>query len=253
MGALHLGHLNLIKTATENNDVTVASIFVNPTQFNEKEDLENYPNTIEKDKKALEKAGCDLLFLPEPEEIYPDEETISFNFGYLESVMEGQFRIGHFSGVGLIVSKLFNIVEPNRAYFGEKDLQQLTLIKKLVKDLNFNIEIIGVPTVREPSGLAMSSRNLKLSKSDQELAANIYKALNIAKELIFEDASISMAKTKVNDFFQALSGIEVEYLEFVDTISLIPIAKLSGSQKISICIAAYINGVRLIDNISFTI
>jgi pantoate--beta-alanine ligase len=226
MGALHDGHLELVKFSKGQNDLTIVSIFVNPTQFNKKEDFEKYPNKVSEDLKTLEEIGCDVIFTPDSKEMYTENETLKFNFGYVERLMEGEFRPGHFSGVGLVISKLFNIVNPDRAYFGEKDLQQLTIIKKLAKDLNFNVEIIGVPTVREASGLAMSSRNLRLSELEKEIAINVYKSLRLFQDLLGANNSIVHSKNQVIDFLKSIKGLELEYLEIVDTYSLMPIMEI---------------------------
>jgi len=250
MGALHEGHLELVKSSNRQNDLTIVSIFVNPAQFNRKEDFEKYPNKVSEDLKILEKIGCDVIFMPDSREMYTENESLKFNFGYLEKLMEGEFRPGHFSGVGLVISKLFNIINPDRAYFGEKDLQQLMIIKKLVKDLNFDVEIIGVPTVREDTGLAMSSRNLRLSESEKEVAVNIYKSLMLFQKLLAANNNIVQSKTQVADFLRSINGLELEYLELVDSHSLMPIKEVIQRRDFSICIAANVGKVRLIDNIT---
>jgi pantoate--beta-alanine ligase len=250
MGALHDGHLELVKFSKGQNDLTIVSIFVNPMQFNKKEDFEKYPNKVSEDIKTLEEIGCDVIFMPDSREMYTENETLKFNFGYIERLMEGEFRPGHFSGVGLVISKLFNIVNPDRAYFGEKDLQQLTIIKKLAKDLNFNVEIIGVPTVREASGLAMSSRNLRLSELEKEIAINVYKSLRLFQDLLGANNSIVQSKNQVIDFLKSIKGLELEYLEIVDTHSLMPIMEIIKNRSFSLCIAVYVSKIRLIDNIT---
>lgn len=250
MGALHDGHLELIKFSKGQNDLTIVSIFINPAQFNKKEDFEKYPNKVSEDIKKLEGIGCDVIFMPSSKEMYTENETLKFDFGHIEKLMEGEFRPGHFSGVGLVVSKLFNIVNPDRAYFGEKDLQQLTIIKKLVKDLNFNVEIIGVPTVREASGLAMSSRNLRLSKPQKEIAVNVYKSLKLFQDLLVVNSNVFQSKNQVIDFLKNIEGLELEYLEIVDTYSLMPIKEVIQHSHISVCIAACVGKIRLIDNIT---
>lgn len=253
MGALHDGHLSLVKKSIKENQICIVSIFVNQAQFNKIEDFTNYPQTISEDQKKLETIGCDVLFLPSHDEIYPNNDSLKFNFGFLETIMEGQYRPGHFSGVGLIVSKLLNLVQPNVAYFGEKDLQQLAVIKKLTKDLNFNVEIIGVPTVRESSGLAMSSRNLRLSNKEKEISANIYKGLKLGEECLRSTMKPLEAKEKSVAFFDKINGLNLEYLEIVESNSLLPIKVIKPNQSISICVAAILGNVRLIDNISFTL
>ena len=183
MGALHEGHLSLVTQCKKNSDVAVVSVFVNPTQFNDPEDLKRYPRTPEKDCVLLETAGCDIAFLPSVEEIYPEKDTRKFDFGYLESIMEGAKRPGHFNGVGQVVSRLFDIVQPDRAFFGMKDFQQVAIIKNMVRQLNYTLEIIPCPIVREESGLALSSRNALLDKEHKENAPHIYATLKKAREL----------------------------------------------------------------------
>src|SRR5688500_18015907 len=181
MGALHQGHLALIKASQSQNQVTVSTIFVNPTQFNNAADLLKYPRTIEKDTQLLKEVRCDVLFSPETEEIYPEKSIIKLDFGDLDKVMEGKFRPGHFSGVGLVVSKLLNIVEPDHAYFGQKDWQQFAVISRLVGELKFNVNLHSIPTLREPDGLALSSRNLRLTAEQRANGAVFYRALLTAK------------------------------------------------------------------------
>jgi pantoate--beta-alanine ligase len=181
MGALHAGHISLIERAKTENDLVVCSIFVNPTQFNNPDDLKKYPRTLELDCKLLLSSGCDVVFAPSAEEMYPNLPHLRIDFGTFETVMEGKFRPGHFSGVGIVVSKLFNIVKPVKAYFGQKDLQQVAVIRRMVEELSFDLEIIPCPTWRETDGLAMSSRNSRLSAEARTLAPQIYKALNLAK------------------------------------------------------------------------
>lgn len=252
MGALHEGHFELIKRSKSDNDITIASIFINPTQFNNSEDLVKYPRTIEKDFDSLDRLGCQAVFIPDEKEIYPTENMISFNPGYFDSVMEGAFRPDHFSGVALIVSKLFNIIEPNRAYFGQKDLQQLILIKHLVQDLNFNIEIVGVPTHREASGLAMSSRNQRLSVVEKASAAQIYQGLCLIMELLKREKQIDEAKEAGIQFYSEAEGFELEYLEIVESSNLTPLASTPPiDTNVAVCVAGYVGSVRLLDNICF--
>lgn len=191
MGALHNGHLSLVKECKKNSDITVVSIFVNPTQFNDLEDLKRYPRTLDKDTELLRTVGCDLVFAPTVDEIYPEPDTRKFDFGYLESVMEGALRPGHFNGVGQVVSRLFDIVRPDKAFFGMKDFQQVAIIKNMVKQLNYNIQIIPCPIVREENGLALSSRNTLLGEDYKKNAPHIYatlkKARNLASEMSVSD------------------------------------------------------------------
>lgn len=247
MGALHEGHLSLVAAAREKADVVVCSIYVNPTQFNNQDDLKQYPRNIDVDKNLLEKNGCDILFLPSDEVMYAGRNTISFDVGDLNKVMEGKFRPGHFSGVALIVSKLFNIVLPNYAFFGQKDLQQLTIIKKLVEELFFNLEIITVPIKREPHGLAMSSRNERLSKEDREEAKIFFIALTEAKSIIRNKQSTEEAKSKVKSLF-ADHKAELEYFEIVSDHDLLPKTENYLAPDTVLCIAGFMGNVRLIDN-----
>ena len=247
MGALHQGHLSLIETAKSQNDVVVCSIFVNPTQFNNPHDLAVYPRTLEADCKMLEEASCDIVFAPSASEMYPSLPTLKFDFGTLENVMEGKFRPGHFNGVGIVVSKLFNIVQPNKAYFGQKDLQQCAVINCLVKDLSFSLELVICPTQRETDGLAMSSRNRNLSEEQRVIAPEIYKSLSAAGELLKTKSSTEV-KQFVAAYFEVIEDIELEYFEISDFETLLPIEELLEG-KTALCIAAFMGKTRLIDNI----
>ncbi|HNP17885.1 MAG TPA: pantoate--beta-alanine ligase [Fulvivirga sp.] len=247
MGALHLGHATLIKAAIEENEVSVCSIFVNPTQFNNSNDLSVYPRTLENDTKLLETLGCDILFCPEVEEIYKEKAVLNFDFGHLENVMEGAFRPKHFNGVALIVSKLFHIVDPERAYFGQKDLQQFKVVSQLVQDLSFNIELKCIPIVREDDGLAMSSRNVRLSKEGRIKAASINKMLVKGESLLKQGKLFSDIKDSLLDDLHS-QGMEVEYCELVETNALNKINAISRHQLSAICVAVVVEGVRLIDN-----
>jgi pantoate--beta-alanine ligase len=247
MGALHQGHLELVKRAMQENDCVVCSIYVNPTQFNNPEDLAKYPRILEEDKIMLQNMGCHILFAPTDAEMYPKPTQTKFQFGNLEMVMEGKFRAGHFNGVATVVSKLFHIVMPHKAYFGQKDLQQYLIIKSLVEDLAFPIELVCCPIVRESNGLAMSSINRRLSSHEQEIAAHLFKALKIAEKQL-KNASISQIKTNVTEYLAQIPEIEVEYFEIVDAENLASI-ELPTPKAIAFCIAAFVGGVRLIDNI----
>ncbi len=247
MGALHDGHLSLVAAAKEKVDIVVCSIYVNPTQFNNQDDLKQYPRNIEADKDLLEKNGCDILFLPSDEVMYAGRNTIKFEFGDLDNVMEGKFRPGHFSGVALIVSKFFNIVLPNYAFFGQKDLQQLTIIKKLVEELFFNIEIIPVSIKREPHGLAMSSRNERLNQGDREDAKIFYNALSEAKLILKENQAAEEANNKVKSLFKNHKA-QLEYFEIVSDKDLLPKTENYLEPDTVLCIAGFIGNVRLIDN-----
>jgi len=250
MGALHKGHVSLVEKAVGENNTVVVSIFVNPTQFNDKTDLKNYPRTPEKDIKLLEKAGAHYIFMPDEHEMYPEPDTRLFNFGLLEKVMEGAHRPGHFNGVAQVVSKLFYIVEPHRAYFGQKDFQQLAIIRQLVKQLNLAVEIISCPIVREPDGLAMSSRNLLLEPEVREAAPIIYKTL--------AEASGKMNSLTVNELTEWVEEninknpyLSVEYFSLADSSTLQPVEKWSDSSSIIGCIAVKAGKIRLIDNAFF--
>lgn len=252
MGALHEGHLSLIRLSKQENHRTICSIFINPTQFNQTSDFEKYPKNFEKDILLLEQNGCDILFLPNVEEMYPTKSAITFDFGRLERVMEGLHRPNHFNGVGIVVSKLFNIIQPTRAYFGQKDLQQCAIITQLVNDLSFPIEIKRCPIVREKeSGLAMSSRNQRLSVEEKEQASILYQALNQTKHLLQEKKSIQDTLEKISNQLKESSFFKVEYLEVVDGNSLESLEKIEEGQEVAICIAGYIGEIRLIDNLIF--
>lgn len=251
MGALHAGHISLIERAKAENDLAVCSIFVNPTQFNNPEDLKKYPRTLEKDCEMLLPAGCDVVFAPSAEEMYPSLPQLKMNFGTLETIMEGKFRPGHFNGVGIVVSKLFNVVKPEKAYFGLKDLQQVAVIRRMVLDLSFDLEIIPCPTLRENDGLAMSSRNTRLSPEARALAPQIYKVLNLAKEKLQAGASVSEMQTAVNEHFASFPDFELEYFEAANFDTLLPIEARIADGKTALCVAAFLGGVRLIDNIVF--
>ncbi len=250
MGALHRGHLELIKVSTKANDITVCSIFVNPTQFNNPNDLKNYPREISKDIAKLEGIYCDVLFIPDGKIMYRKGDILNFDFGYLEEIMEGKYRPGHFKGVALIVAKLFNIVSPNKAYFGTKDLQQLTMIQKLTQELFFDVEIIPVETVRASDGLALSSRNLLLTKEERNQAIDLIQALNEAKNKLYAGESVLSVKEYVKEYFKNESLIQLEYFEIVDSEFLNNIAHFKPGKRVSLCIAGQLGKVRLIDNLS---
>jgi pantoate--beta-alanine ligase len=248
MGALHTGHLSLIEASKKQNDFTVCSIFVNPTQFNNAHDLSVYPRTLEADCQMLDSVGCDVVFAPSAEEMYPQLPNIKFDFGDLERVMEGQFRPGHFNGVGIVVSKLLNIVQPDNAYFGQKDLQQCAVVNRLVKDLSFSLTLNICPTQRETDGLAMSSRNRNLSPEQRADAPHIYKALQKAANLLKENKSSGAVKTFISEYFEAITSFELEYFEISDFETLQPINELQ-TEKTALCIAAFMGKTRLIDNV----
>lgn len=249
MGALHDGHKSLIELAKRNNDLVVGSIFVNPTQFNDPKDLLNYPRTPELDYAVLESAGCDLVFSPTVDEMYPDDQLLELNFGDLETVMEGQFRPGHFKGVATVVSRLFNITTPTRAYFGEKDFQQLAVIREMNRRLQTGIEIVGCPTLREADGLAMSSRNIHLNAEERKMAPLIYKALLFAQNYVRSE-ELNNIKTEVKLMIESFEGFKVQYLEFVHSETLQPISKWQHQKSQRACIAVLTSKTRLIDNVS---
>lgn len=251
MGALHEGHLSLVRSSLLQNDITVVSIFVNPIQFNNKEDLIKYPRTFNDDFTKLKSVGCDVVFTPNDKEIYPDRITDSFDFGDIEKVMEGKYRPGHFNGVAIVVKRLFEIVNPNRAYFGEKDFQQLLIIKMLVKKENLPIEIVPVKIVRESHGLAMSSRNELLSSKARIDAGLIFKVLSQVKRL-FPEMSISKIKKYVKKQFEENSDFTLEYFEIAESNTLQRIVENKFDKNIRAFIVVHIGNVRLIDNISLT-
>jgi len=250
MGALHEGHLSLVKQAAKENDIVVVSIFVNPTQFNDPGDLKRYPRTLEKDMELLSGLKCDYIFNPEVEEIYPEPDTRKFNFGLLETVMEGRFRPGHFNGVAQVVSKLFDIVMPDSAYFGLKDFQQLAVIKEMVAQSGYKIKIVPCEIVREPDGLAMSSRNALLKPEFREAAPIIRQKLLSAKELKDKLTIEELKKWVVNEI-ESKSDLKVEYFEIVDDTQLQPVILWEEPVVKVGCIAVYAGEIRLIDNIIF--
>jgi len=253
MGALHEGHLALIRASKEENDLTACSIFVNPIQFNNPEDLAKYPRTIESDCAKLERAGCDVVFVPPVEEMYPDggRPVLGLQFGALEAVMEGAFRPGHFSGVGIVVSKLFHMARPDRAYFGQKDLQQTAVVKCLVRDLSFPVEIRICPTLREPDGLAMSSRNVRLSEAARAIAPHLFRILDAARKELISGVAIEEVKRRAAASFGEWPAFRLEYFEIVDATYLQPLEAPEAAGNNAICVAAYLDGVRLIDNVVF--
>jgi pantoate--beta-alanine ligase len=251
MGALHAGHINLVERSVAANDVTVASIFVNPTQFNNPEDLKKYPRTLEHDCSLLQPAGCDVVFAPSAEEMYASLPKMKFDFGNLETVMEGAFRPGHFNGVGIVVSKLFHIVQPTRAYFGLKDLQQVAVIRRMVLDLSFDLEIVPCPTVRETDGLAMSSRNTRLSEEGRKYAPMVYQTLKVAQKALESGRSAQEAKTEATAFMAQNEAFTLEYIEVSDFENLQAVQQKQAIGQTAICIATFLDGVRLIDNVVF--
>lgn len=247
MGALHEGHLQLVKRAASENDIVVVSIFVNPIQFNNKEDLEKYPRNLEQDLNLLESTGSSVVFAPSAEEMYPEPDTTEFDFGTLDKVMEGKFRPGHFKGVAIVVKKLFEIVQPTKAYFGEKDFQQLAVIKRMVALLNLKVEIIPCPIIRETDGLAMSSRNTRLTETERKNATAIYKSLVEVKDTYSWFTPDGLSKLLTTQIEQD-GFFKVEYISVVDTVTLQTFDDWMDVEHAVVCVAAFIGKVRLIDN-----
>lgn len=251
MGALHAGHLSLIERARKECDFVAVSVFVNPTQFNNANDLVTYPRTEEADCKLLESAGVDVAFIPSVEEIYPEPDTRVFDLGEVANVMEGPMRPGHFNGVAQIVSKLFEMVNPDKAYFGEKDFQQIAVIRKMVEICGFNLEIVSCPIKREADGLALSSRNVRLTPEGRKTAPIIYKTLKDSVEYS-QSHTLEETKNYVVNTLNATNGLEVEYYEIVDSISMQPVKDWKDTQNgVQGCITVYCGDVRLIDNIKY--
>lgn len=249
MGALHQGHLSLIEASKQQNDVTVCSIFVNPTQFNDSNDFSHYPITLEKDIFQLTEAGTTLLFLPSVDEIYPEgKPSDHYNLGHLETILEGEFRPGHFQGVCQVVHRLFNIIQPHKAYFGQKDYQQCMVIKKLIQLQQLPVEMIVHPTVRESNGLAMSSRNLRLSEDSKQKATALYKALFFIKQNV-DDKSIEYCTEKAMQMVTDAGFEKIDYLQICDAETLQPLHHFTRSKPTVAMVAAFLNGVRLIDNL----
>jgi pantoate--beta-alanine ligase len=250
MGALHQGHISLVQKSKEENLVTIVSIFVNPTQFNDKTDLKNYPRTPELDLALIQECGVDYVFMPSEKEMYPEADNRIFDFGMLEKVMEGKHRPGHFNGVAQVVSKLFNIIKPTRAYFGQKDFQQLAIIRRMVEILELPVVVVSCPIVREPDGLAMSSRNLLLSpahrKSSSLISKTLFDALNNTSSYSVEELINWVVATINKD-----PNLIVEYFEFANAITLEPISNWESAKSIVGCIAVKAGNIRLIDNIIF--
>jgi pantoate--beta-alanine ligase len=248
MGALHQGHLSLVQMSKIQYDVTVVTIFVNPAQFNNSEDLDKYPRTEKEDIELLKKEGVDIIFIPNAAEIYSIEPILNLSFGYLETIMEGKQRPGHFNGVGLIVMKFFGLVEPDGAYFGQKDLQQFKIISALVNDFDLTISLHMAPIVRESSGLAMSSRNQRLNEKQRILASKIYKALRSAEKKLKAGEEVELIKKNLDGLLTD-SSIKLEYFEIVRYETLQSISIVNEGDRLALCIAANMEQIRLIDNI----
>jgi len=250
MGALHEGHISLVKCCNRENDITVVSIFVNPTQFNDRADYEKYPRDVQKDIDWLKKYNCDIVFNPSETEMYPEPDNRTFDFGDLDKILEGYFRPGHFNGVAKIVSKLFDYVRPHKAYFGEKDFQQLAIIRQLTEKENMNIGIVGCPIVREDDGLAMSSRNKRLNSDERKNATEISRVL-FESRARKDDMTIEEIKNQVKDQLNKNVYINVEYFDIVDEKDLKPVRSWAESKNIRGVIAAWVGNIRLIDNIKY--
>ena len=249
MGALHQGHISLIKKSNKTCNITVCSIYINPTQFNNTDDFLKYPKTIKDDIKVLQESGCDILYCPENTDLYkPNEKANKYRFNGIELHLEGEHRPGHFDGVATIVEKLLNIIKPQKIFFGEKDLQQLMIIKILVKQKNILTEVVGCPTIREENGLAKSSRNQHLSKIDREHCGVIYKQLTDFKHLFYK-MDLSELKKQISTNITSRNKIKIEYLELVNLDTFEPDETHRKKVKYAVCIAVFISGVRLIDNI----
>jgi pantoate--beta-alanine ligase len=250
MGALHEGHLQLVQAAATDCDDVVASIFVNPTQFNNPDDLRLYPRLPEQDTALLAGAGCTALFMPPVEEIYPQPTVLRFDFGALERVMEGAHRPGHFNGVATVVSKLFHMARPHRAYFGQKDFQQVAVVRQLIADLSFDLELVVAPTIRETDGLAMSSRNRRLSPEARAVAPHLYAVLQqTAGRIQREEISPAEAQAWALATLATEPSFTTEYFEVADAQTLQPISRYVPGRPVVLCVAAYLGGVRLIDNV----
>lgn len=252
MGALHEGHASLVKRCVKENDVCVVSVFVNPTQFNDKNDLASYPRDLKADCALLQELDADVVFAPSVEEVYPEPDTRTFSYPPIDTVMEGAKRPGHFNGVCQVVSKLFMFVQPDRAYFGEKDFQQIAVVQAMNADLNLNVHIIPCPIVREKSGLALSSRNQLLTESERQIATAISKTLRESLDWQKED-SVSQVHDRVVSTIDAIDGLRTEYFQIVDGKSLQPVTSWEDSNDIVGCITVYCGSkpVRLIDNIRY--
>ena len=249
MGALHKGHISLVKKSIKENDYTIVSIFVNPTQFNNKKDLNLYPKNLTKDCNYLDSISADIIvFAPEINDIYDKKLSVKkFNFYDLDKFMEGRYRKGHFNGVATIVTHLFNIIKPNNAYFGEKDFQQLRIIQELVRDNNIPVNVIGCQTIREKDGLALSSRNIKLSKHYRKIASKIYEIINYVR-INFSSMSFLEIYTYVEEFFDNIPEIKLEYFTIAESKILQPVKEKIKNKKYRAFIAVRLNGIRLIDN-----
>lgn len=251
MGALHDGHASLVNKAVEENEVVVCSIFVNPIQFNNPEDLVKYPRTLDEDCEILEKLGCDVVFAPTVEEMYPVAPDLTLNFGVLERVMEGAQRPGHFNGVGIVLSRLFSWIQPHNTYFGQKDFQQVAIVKRLIRDLGFPVNLVVCPTLREADGLAMSSRNRRLPEAERALAPLIYQILQKTEAALKDGKGSHEVLEAARKSFLEEPAFGLEYIEVVNASDLQPVEKRQAEGNTAICLAATLGPVRLIDNTVF--
>lgn len=252
MGALHAGHLSLVERARRENDIVVVSVFVNPTQFNNPDDLRTYPRTVDADCRLLSEAGVDYAFVPSVDEIYPEPDTRVFDLGPVAEVMEGAMRPGHFNGVAQIVSKLFAMTNPTRAYFGEKDFQQIAVIRRMAEIENFSIDIVACPICREADGLALSSRNVRLTREGRAIAPSIHRILKESLVLKENGQSPADVKKSVNERINAVDGLETEYYEIVDALTMQPVSTWDEAVNGAVgCVTVYCGDVRLIDNIKY--
>jgi len=248
MGALHQGHFELINYSKKETDLTVCSIYINPVQFNDKKDFVRYPRDEEKDISLLENLGCDVVFIPDDEQMFRGKRLINLDFGSLSNHLEGEFRPGHFNGVALVVSKLFNIVKPEVAFFGQKDLQQYSIIKQMIEEFCFNIELKMIPTVREENGLALSSRNKLFTNEQRKEASKLYQALKKVEDVLQTNNSVLKIKKVVEEFLSS-SNMRLEYFEIVNLENFQPVETIEKNNKYGACIAGYLDNIRLIDNI----
>jgi len=247
MGALHKGHISLIDYSKQQTDLTVCSIFVNPNQFNNQSDLTHYPRTPDADIKLLEAAGCDILYMPEVMDVYPEKDNRVFDFGYIDKILEGAHRPGHFNGVGQVVSILLEGIKPDKAFFGSKDYQQVMVVKELVKQLMLPVEIVACPILRDPDGLAMSSRNTRLSKEERKIAALVPKIMEEAKSVALQ-AGVEAAKVYVANEVSKVPSMKLDYYEICDAETLEPLSQLPVNHKAISLIALFVGNIRLIDN-----
>jgi pantoate--beta-alanine ligase len=249
MGALHRGHVSLFKNAVKETDFVIGTIFINRIQFNNPSDFEKYPRTVEKDLNILKETGAHVIFVPEEEEIYKDMVSPEVSLGELAEIMEGKYRPGHFEGVLKIVNQFFKIIKPTVAFFGQKDLQQFKVIEKLVKDQNLPVALKMCPIIREDDGLAMSSRNVRISEAVRPVAAKIYAALNYGGDLLQFGDSVEQTRKKVAEFIDKFKPLKLEYFEICDAETLSPVKVVQPGRSLALCISVFMEEVRLIDNI----